>query len=93
MNKGIIYLIQPAELFDTQRYKIGCSKNTELERVKKGYKKGTRYILIMKCHDPYVVENNIKKIFNEKFKLIAGCEYFEGNEEIMKEEFLKLATQ
>lgn len=47
----------------------------------------------MECQDPYVVENNIKKIFNEKFKLVAGREYFEGNEEIMKEEFLKMVNE
>jgi hypothetical protein len=93
MNTGIIYFIQPTELIGTNRYKIGCSENTELDRVKKGYKKGTRYIFIIECNNPYVLEKNIKKIFNEKFKLIAGYEYFEGDEKIMKDEFLKLATK
>lgn len=93
MNKGIIYLIQPAELIGTHRYKIGCSENTELDRVKKGYKKGTRYIIIMECNNPFVLEKKIKNIFNEKFKLIAGYEYFEGEEEIMKEYFLKLKIE
>jgi hypothetical protein len=41
----------------------------------------------MECINPFDLEKNIKKIFNEKFKLIAGYEYFEGNEEIMKNEF------
>jgi len=92
MNNGIIYLIQPTELIGTNRYKIGCSENTELNRVKKGYKKGTRYIYIIECNDPFVLEKNIKKTFNEKFKLIAGYEYFEGDEKSMKEEFLKLTN-
>jgi hypothetical protein len=61
MNRGIIYLIQPTELIGTYRYKIGCSENTELDRVKKGYKKGTRYIFIMECHDPFILEKQIKK--------------------------------
>mgnify|MGYP006090550431 CR=1 FL=1 len=43
--EGIIYLIQPAELVGTNRYKIGCSKKPNLDRVKKGYKKGTRYLI------------------------------------------------
>jgi hypothetical protein len=93
MNRGIIYLIQPTELIGTHRYKIGCSENTELDRVKKGYKKGTRYILIMECNNPFVLEKQIKNIFNEKFKLIAGYEYFEGEEEIMKEDFFKLKIE
>jgi hypothetical protein len=93
MSNGIIYLIQPSELIGTKRYKIGCSKNTELERVKKGYKKGTRYIVIMECKEPFVLEKKIKTNFYNNFKLIAGCEYFEGNEEIMKEEFLKLINE
>lgn len=93
MNTGIIYFIQPTELIGTNRYKIGCSENSELDRVKKGYKKGTRYIFIIECNNPFVLEKNIKKIFNEKFKLIAGYEYFEGDEKIMKEEFLKLTTE
>ena len=93
MNKGIIYLIQPTELIGTHRYKIGSSKNTELDRIKKGYKKGTRYIVIMECNNPFVLEKQIKKLFNEKFKLIAGYEYFEGNEKNIKEEFQKLANE
>jgi hypothetical protein len=93
MNKGIIYLVQPTELIGTKRYKIGCSKNTELDRVKNGYKKGSRHIIIMETQNPLVLEKKIKKIFNEKFKLIAGCEYFEGDEENMKEYFLKIKIE
>ena len=43
-KKGTIYLIQPAELVGTERYKIGCSAKNDLERCKKGYKKGTRFM-------------------------------------------------
>ena len=53
MNKGIIYLIQPVELVGTNRYKLGCSKNTNLERCKKGYKNGSRYLSIMECDEPF----------------------------------------
>jgi PHP family Zn ribbon phosphoesterase len=93
MNKGIIYLIQPCELLGTSRYKIGCSTNLELERIKNGYKKGTRYIIIMECYDPFFLEKNIKRVFNEKFKLIAGNEYFEGDEKNIKDEFLKIVIE
>ena len=37
----------------------------------------------MECNNASILENNIKNTFNEKFKLIAGNEYFEGNENDM----------
>lgn len=87
---GIIYLIQPAELVGTKRYKIGCSKKSTLDRVKKGYKKGTRYLHIAECEEPHKIESSIKTIFNDKFKLIAGHEYYEGDESDIKQEFINI---
>ena len=86
-KKGTIYLIQPAELVGTKRYKIGCSSKNDLERCKKGYKKGTRFMDIRECDDPFAVEREVKTRFNTKFNLIAGKEYFEGNEADIKKEF------
>jgi len=87
-SNGIIYLVQPAELVGTNRYKVGCSSNKTLDRVKKGYKKGTRYLHISECENPFEIESEIKKIFNEKYNLIAGKEYFEvDNESNMIEVF------
>ncbi len=93
MNTGIIYLVQPVELIGTSRYKVGYSGKNTLERVKSGYKTGTRYIFIMETNEPLILEKNIKTLFNKKFKLIGGSEYFEGDEEIMKEAFLKLKIE
>ena len=45
MNKGIIYFIQPKELIDTNRYKIGCSSKNTTERLK-SYRKGSRLIFV-----------------------------------------------
>lgn len=81
MNTGIIYLIQPAELVGTNRYKIGMSNCPDLDRCKNGYLKGSRYICIMECNSPLEIEKNIKDEFSKKFKLIAGKEYYEGNEQ------------
>ena len=67
MTKGIIYLIQPSELVGTNRYKIGCSKDASLNRCINGYKKGTRYITIMECINPLLLEKNIKNEFNKLF--------------------------
>ena len=46
MKCGIIYLLQPAELVGTDRFKFGCSTNNNLDRCKNGYKKGTVKCLI-----------------------------------------------
>ncbi len=90
-SNGIIYLVQPAELVGTNRYKVGCSSNKTLDRVKKGYKKGTRYLHISECENPFEIESEIKKIFNEKYNLIAGKEYFEvDNESNMIEIFTNI---
>ena len=83
MWKGIIYLIQPTELINTNRYKIGCSTKNNLDRCNNGYKKNTRYICIMECINPLLLEKKLINIFNSKFKLIAGKEYFEGDESSM----------
>lgn len=79
-KSGIIYLIQPSELVGTDRYKIGCSSNRNLERCKNGYKNGSRYLCIMDCVDPFGLERKIINEFNNKFKLISGREYYKGNE-------------
>ena len=84
---GILYLIQPAELVGTDRYKIGCSTKSTLERVKNGYKKGTEVLQVIDCDNPFETEKILKKKFSEKFKLIAGNEYFEGDREEMKKIF------
>ena len=90
MLKGIIYFIQPAELVGTDRYKIGCSKTPDLKRCKEGYRKGSRYICIMECSEPFVLEKKIKDEFNKLFELVAGTEYFIGDETTMKQTFLKI---
>ena len=92
MNKGIIYLIQPAELIGTNRYKIGMSNKPDLERCKNGYKKGSRYLCIMECNNPLEIEKNIKNEFTKKFKLIAGNEYFEGIENDIINIFLEIVN-
>jgi len=87
---GIIYLLQPVELIGTSRYKIGCSSKPSLDRCIDGYKNGSPFFFAFQCNDPLKLEEIIKKEFNKKFKLIGGCEYFEGNEDDIKNTFLKL---
>lgn len=87
---GIIYFIQPCELVGTNRYKIGCSNDTNLGRFRSGYKKGTRFLCIMECNNPFVLEKAIKQHFCKKFKLIGGREYFEGDINLMRMDFIEI---
>ena len=93
MEKGIIYLLQPSEYVGTSIYKIGYSGKTSLDRCHTGYKKGSRYLCINECINPIILENKIKKDFNNKFKLVVGREYFEGDEENIKLSFRKLVEE
>ena len=90
---GIIYLVQPCELVGTNRYKIGMSSKPTLDRVMKGYRKGTRYLNIQEVKYPLDLEKKIKKNFNKKFCLIAGREYFEGNEYEITREFINIVNE
>lgn len=46
-SKGLIYLIQPDYLIGTNKYKIGCSRSTNLDCCINRYEKSTRYILVL----------------------------------------------
>jgi len=87
---GSVYLVQPVELIGTNRYKIGCSSKNDLSRCLNGYNKGTRYITILECPEPFKVESQIIRVFKDKFKLIGGREYFEGDETEMRTKFIEI---
>ena len=86
---GCLYLIQPCELLGTNRYKIGMSSKNDLSRMK-AYKKNSRYICIMECDNFYHVERLLISHFKYKYNLIAGAEYFEGCENNMLKDFIKI---
>jgi len=90
---GIVYLIQPAELIGTNRYKIGCSNDTRLKRLTNGYKIGTSYNIIMECKKPFKMEKQLINLFINKYKLIAGREYFEGNKKEMISTFYNTVSE
>ena len=76
-----VYLLQPAVLVGTNRYKIGMSREEDLSRIK-SYKRGTRYLMIIGCTDTLDVERKLVKEFNSNYNLIAGHEYFEADDEL-----------
>ena len=85
-----IYLIQPAELIGTDIYKFGFSLSEEIGRCKNGYKKGTKYLCIIKCKDAKKLEDKVKINFAKKFQLVTGKEFYRGNEQEIQHEFLKI---
>jgi hypothetical protein len=89
-SRGIIYMIQPAELIGSNKYKIGHSKSPNLNRCINGYYIGSRFISINECNNPLILEKKIINEFNKLFKLSAGREIFEGNENLMYITYLKL---
>lgn len=84
---GILYLVQPAILLNTDRYKIGRSSKGDLSRVR-SYGNKTRYLCIMEIDNDIYVERLLINHFNKKYKLIAGHEYFEGDENSMLNTFI-----
>ena len=58
-------------------YKIGRTQQKNLDRTKQY--PGCKVILFIECCDYVKSENDLIKIFNKKYKLYNGREYFEGN--------------
>lgn len=79
-----VYLIQPAILRnlpnETSRIKIGMSRVYNLSRLK-SYNNGTRFLCILESHDPLATEKKLITAFRRKYKLVAGNEYFEIDNE------------
>lgn len=92
MSGGIVYLVQPSELVGTNRYKIGMSTKNSLQRCTNGYKKGSRFLHIVEHSNPQSTEKKLINIFKKNYKNIAGNEYFEGCENDMIIDFLKIVT-
>lgn len=84
---GFVYLVQPVTLKNTNRFKIGCSKNLNLSRLK-AYLNDVRYVCIFAVDNPFVIEKEIKNNFNTRFTQYAGNEYYEGDETQMTITFL-----
>jgi hypothetical protein len=90
---GIVYLVQPEELLNTNRFKVGCSKNNDYSRLSKYHKK-CKIISIRECEKNYKkIEKKIICKFKKKYKLIAGNEYFEADKKIIENEFNIIVTE
>ena len=74
-----VYLVQPCELLDTNRYKIGMSSKNDKTRLS-AYRLGAKHLIIYDTFDYKKLEKMLIYKFNQNFKLIAGNEYFQGDE-------------
>jgi len=88
-SNGLVYIVQPAELVGTDRYKIGMSAFNTLKRFA-GYKNGTRYLCIMETPNAKDVEDKLKERFNTDFSLLCGREFYSGEESAMIRAFLSI---
>jgi hypothetical protein len=88
---GYIYLLQPAELVGTDRYKIGISSKSNLNRLR-SYGLGTRYMFFMECENYMFIEDKLKESFKKcgYLKCIKGREYYQGEESVVMKEFLTI---
>ncbi len=90
---GIVYLIQPEKYLNSNVLKIGRSSKDDLSRPHNGY--GKKYITIhtTKCKNEVITENLLKFYFKQKFKLVEGYEYFEGDMEEMEQTYLFIVLE
>lgn len=75
---NFLYLIQDYNDLGTNIYKIGKTTQDYSSRLK-GYPKGTRTFRIIEVDNCEKRESELIKIFNDKFTLYRGREYFTGN--------------
>ncbi len=75
INTGLIYLIQPEELFGTNRYKFGYSDQNNLKRVK-SYGSNVKVYLTYSSDKAKELESYILELLSEKHLKIKN-EYFE----------------
>jgi hypothetical protein len=88
---GIVYFVQPEQYLNTNVYKIGMSDKPLIDRIK-AYGSQSRVIFLIECNMAYELEQEIVKVFKQKFKLHKGKEYFEGTEFEMTSVFMQLCV-
>ena len=77
---GAVYLIKLVESADDTVYKIGRTKRSDGSRVA-SYGKDSVLLRLIECSNPDEVEAKLIQLFNTKFSLFQGKEYFKGKEE------------
>lgn len=89
---NFLYLIQVRRDINTDIYKIGKTIQLPEERFK-GYEKKTYPLRIFSVDNCHKREKELIAIFNIKFRLARGREYFEGDIFDIESEFCKFCRQ
>ena len=76
--KSGVYLVQPAVLRTSNRYKFGMA-TTNIDRRIKAYKVGTKILCKYYCDNPIQIENALKITFADH--IYSGNEYIEHSDE------------
>ena len=88
-KSGIVYMLQPAGLVGTNRYKIGCSSLGGSIKRCQHYGIESQIVCVIAVKEPYVVEKHLKIAFNANATLVAGLELFEGDVQPLQQLFVK----
>lgn len=93
MNFGVVYLMRATRpAFDNREcYKLSGSEELTLEKCEANFENGTKYICVIKCRYPFVIEVEAKKRFLKRFASPYGRKYFEGNVKEMISVLLELS--
>lgn len=84
---GLIYLIQPALVLNSNIYKVGKTSKTNLDRLN-SYGRKSRVFLVLESNNVDDLEKRIIDKMSKKYTLFHGKEYFEGNIKFMKDDIL-----
>jgi hypothetical protein len=77
---GSVYLIRKAEC-QPNVYKVGYTDNADNKRVL-SYLSGSEILGVHQIKNPRSVEDKLKKVFEAKYSLFAGKEYFKCDNKI-----------
>lgn len=94
-KSGIVYLIQPEDLIDTNIFTIGrtINKNLSILSRKSRYGQEAKIICVCECTNSRLLKKQIQFRFNQLFKPRKGTEYYEGDRDAMYNEFMSIARK
>lgn len=91
IKEELVYLVIPPELDGTNRVKLGRSNSNTDDRIN-SYGKDTKVLHRISVNNSIFVEKRLKDKFKDKFNSFKK-EYFEGDIDEMKKEFLIVVVQ
>ena len=93
-KNGWVYILREREFLKTNENIVKIGRTANKESRMKNYPKGSDFLECIEVHDTNLAENNLKYVFQEKFKVRndIGSEYFEGDIDEMLKVFRETST-